>query len=199
MCASAESPLALAQVLTWATVPATTALIPPSHLGETPSPPTSLFVHCAFGRSRSASCLLAYLVLYRGLSLITALYLVTSRRPIVLPNAGFLACLVAMEEVCVRAAAVEGGGVGAEPAASAVAAGAGVDAGVGAGAVTGAGVCSVPESVLQLHPAALRKYEYERGTALRGNQLALGLVAARAFARAAAAAGTLPSAVPPID
>ena len=57
-----------------------------------------VLVHCAFGRSRSASILLAYLTAHRGLPLAAAYKLVKARRPIMLPNFGFVASLAAMEE-----------------------------------------------------------------------------------------------------
>ncbi|XP_043534839.1 dual specificity protein phosphatase 13-like isoform X1 [Chiloscyllium plagiosum] len=48
-----------------------------------------IFVHCAFGYSRSASLVLAYLMIYHHLSLLDAVKTVTSRRRI-FPNRGFL-------------------------------------------------------------------------------------------------------------
>lgn len=78
--------------------------VPPSQatLGPAPAAPVpdrrAVLVHCAVGRSRSASALLAYLVLHRGMSLVDAYLLVRARRPIVLPNVGFLAAVVVMEE-----------------------------------------------------------------------------------------------------
>jgi hypothetical protein len=58
-----------------------------------------VFVHCAFGRSRSAAVVVMYLILYRGLSLLAALVLLRARRPITLPNEAFTAALIASEEV----------------------------------------------------------------------------------------------------
>ena len=51
------------------------------------------------GRSRSAAVILLYLVLHRGMPLLSALVLLRARRPIACPNEGFMAAVVATEEV----------------------------------------------------------------------------------------------------
>uniref|UniRef100_A0A7S0NYT0 protein-tyrosine-phosphatase n=2 Tax=Calcidiscus leptoporus TaxID=127549 RepID=A0A7S0NYT0_9EUKA len=53
----------------------------------------AVFVHCSRGVSRSASLVIAYLMRRDGLSAEDARALVTSRRPVVLPNDGFWRCL----------------------------------------------------------------------------------------------------------
>lgn len=52
--------------------------------------------HCAAGVSRSASCVVAYFVLHRGMRFDAALALVQQRRRIVKPNDGFLTVLRAL-------------------------------------------------------------------------------------------------------
>ena len=52
--------------------------------------------HCAAGVSRSASCVVAYLILYRGMRFEAALALVQQRRRIAQPNEGFVAVLRAL-------------------------------------------------------------------------------------------------------
>jgi hypothetical protein len=59
--------------------------------------PRTVLVHCAMGRSRSASTLILYLMRSRGLPLAAALAVVKSRRPMAHPNAGFLAVLAEAE------------------------------------------------------------------------------------------------------
>lgn len=61
--------------------------------------PHPIFIHCAVGRSRSASVVAAFLVLFRGLRLLDAMMLLRHRRPIAMPNLGFFAALVAIEEL----------------------------------------------------------------------------------------------------
>ena len=48
-----------------------------------------LLVHCAAGRSRSATCLMAYYIKYRGLSFDSAFAFIKKKRPIICPNIGF--------------------------------------------------------------------------------------------------------------
>ena len=50
----------------------------------------SVFVHCHAGISRSCSCIIAYLILYHGLSTSEGLDIVRKGRPFVNPNPGFL-------------------------------------------------------------------------------------------------------------
>jgi hypothetical protein len=49
----------------------------------------SVLVHCQMGRSRSASCVIAYLVLYHNMRFNDAMQLVQKKRPIANPNFGF--------------------------------------------------------------------------------------------------------------
>ena len=49
----------------------------------------NVLVHCAAGVSRSATCLIAYYIKYRGMSYEEALSLLRNKRPIVYPNSGF--------------------------------------------------------------------------------------------------------------
>ncbi|XP_069467074.1 dual specificity protein phosphatase 26-like [Ambystoma mexicanum] len=53
------------------------------------SPRGKVLVHCVLGRSRSATLVLAYLMIYHRFSLIDALHKVSACRPIC-PNRGFL-------------------------------------------------------------------------------------------------------------
>ncbi|XP_069741354.1 dual specificity protein phosphatase 13A-like [Narcine bancroftii] len=55
-----------------------------------------IFVHCAFGYSRSATLVLAYLMIYHHLSLLDAVNTVAQRRRI-FPNRGFLKQLQALD------------------------------------------------------------------------------------------------------
>lgn len=57
-----------------------------------------VLVHCRAGVSRSASCVIAYLMTYHQLSLHDAFFLVRSRRNIVTPNIGFMEKLGEYEE-----------------------------------------------------------------------------------------------------
>jgi len=50
----------------------------------------TVLVHCMQGRSRSASCVIAYLMKYNKLTLDVALEYVQQRRPIAQPNDGFM-------------------------------------------------------------------------------------------------------------
>jgi protein-tyrosine phosphatase len=49
----------------------------------------NVLVHCAWGISRSASVVIAYLMAYRNLTLQQATDLVAQKRPIINPNPGF--------------------------------------------------------------------------------------------------------------
>lgn len=48
-----------------------------------------IFVHCAAGRSRSASLVVLFIMRYKRMSLKEAFKLVQRKRPIVYPNEGF--------------------------------------------------------------------------------------------------------------
>lgn len=61
------------------------------------NPPTKVLVHCVMGRSRSASIVMAYLVLYESMSLRAAFELTHKARPIVRPNSRFLQDLITWE------------------------------------------------------------------------------------------------------
>jgi hypothetical protein len=50
----------------------------------------TVLVHCAAGISRSASVVIAYLMMTRGMTLAEAYQYAKSRRPIVEPNPGFI-------------------------------------------------------------------------------------------------------------
>lgn len=56
-----------------------------------------VLVHCAAGISRSATVVLAYLLLHVSSSLLEAFNLLMSRRRIVWPNDGFMTALIALE------------------------------------------------------------------------------------------------------
>jgi len=57
----------------------------------------SVLVHCAGGVSRSATVVLAYLILARKMTLNEAYHHVQVRRPIIAPNAGFFNQLADLE------------------------------------------------------------------------------------------------------
>lgn len=61
------------------------------------NPPAKVLVHCVMGRSRSASIVMAYLVLYENMSLRAAFELTHKARPIVRPNSRFLQDLITWE------------------------------------------------------------------------------------------------------
>lgn len=50
----------------------------------------SVLVHCKFGRSRSASAVVAYLMKHHNMSCRESISLCVERRPMVRPNSGFL-------------------------------------------------------------------------------------------------------------
>lgn len=60
------------------------------------SAPDKVLVHCVMGRSRSATLVLAYLMMKNGLSVVDAIEHVRQRRCI-LPNHGFLKQLRALD------------------------------------------------------------------------------------------------------
>jgi protein-tyrosine phosphatase len=61
------------------------------------SPPAKVLVHCVMGRSRSASIVMAYLVLHENMTLKEAFELTHKARPIVRPNSRFLSDLIEWE------------------------------------------------------------------------------------------------------
>ncbi|CAL8299816.1 unnamed protein product [Merluccius merluccius] len=71
---------------------------PASHFihGAVRHPQSKVLVHCVMGRSRSASLVLAYLMMEQGLSVVDAIDHVRQRRCI-LPNHGFLKQLRALD------------------------------------------------------------------------------------------------------
>lgn len=64
----------------------------------------SALVHCSAGVSRSATLVLAYLLIVRRIPLLRALEICRNARPQVSPNAGFMSQLSSLEkDYCVRA------------------------------------------------------------------------------------------------
>lgn len=59
---------------------------------------TTVLVHCVAGVSRSASVVIAYLVKYRGFSLLDAATRVKAARPVAYPNYGFFLALLDIEK-----------------------------------------------------------------------------------------------------
>lgn len=59
----------------------------------------NVFVHCAQGKSRSPSVVIAYLIRKRGMSLKEALTHVQKCRPVVYPNSGFMEQLAKYESL----------------------------------------------------------------------------------------------------
>jgi protein-tyrosine phosphatase len=62
------------------------------------SPDNKVLVHCFAGKSRSTTMVLAYLMEAQGMTLLEAYTLVKEKRPIVLPNMGFMVQLTALEK-----------------------------------------------------------------------------------------------------
>lgn len=58
----------------------------------------NILIHCVQGLSRSASIVIAYLMIHHKMTLIEAYTLVKMRRPLVKPNPGFIVQLLALEE-----------------------------------------------------------------------------------------------------
>lgn len=174
----AGAPVTPAQAAAAAAVPPASSDLPrgTGEAASDPSPhaaplPHPVFIHCAVGRSRSASVVAAFLMQFRGLRLLDAMLLLRMRRPIVMPNLGFFAALVAIEELAnarkSRPAAASADDAAPSAAlADAAAGGAGGAAAVAAapGAVADAGGspdipralappgCSIDERLLALHP-----------------------------------------------
>jgi protein-tyrosine phosphatase len=63
-------------------------------------------VHCAWGVSRSAAVVLAFLMAYHELTLDQALALLKEKRPVIQPNAGFVAALKEYETELAQARVV---------------------------------------------------------------------------------------------
>ncbi|XP_067101507.1 dual specificity protein phosphatase 13B-like [Osmerus mordax] len=61
------------------------------------TPTGKVFVHCAMGLSRSATLVLAYLLIHEGMTLVEAIKVVSTSRNIC-PNAGFLEQLRALDK-----------------------------------------------------------------------------------------------------
>ena len=57
-----------------------------------------ILVHCQMGISRSTSCVIAYMIKYMGYTAMNALEFIKKKRPIVMPNFGFLNQLMAYEK-----------------------------------------------------------------------------------------------------
>jgi protein tyrosine phosphatase len=64
-----------------------------------------VIVHCVMGVSRSCSLVLAYLMKYKGMSLKQAFDLVSSKRSVVRPNAGFWRQLIEYEKKLLNSSA----------------------------------------------------------------------------------------------
>ena len=50
----------------------------------------NILIHCQLGISRSATCLIAYMIKYLGYTTLTALQFIKKKRPQVMPNIGFI-------------------------------------------------------------------------------------------------------------
>jgi len=57
-----------------------------------------ILVHCQLGISRSTSCVIAYMIKYKGYNLSSALEFIRKKRPQVMPNYGFLEQLTIYEK-----------------------------------------------------------------------------------------------------
>ena len=57
-----------------------------------------ILVHCQMGISRSTSCVIAYMIKYMGYSSMNALSFIKKKRPMVMPNFGFLQQLLIYEK-----------------------------------------------------------------------------------------------------
>ena len=58
-----------------------------------------ILVHCQLGISRSTSCVIAYMIRYLGYTTLGALEFIRKRRPLVMPNSGFLQQLSSYERI----------------------------------------------------------------------------------------------------
>ncbi|CAK63820.1 unnamed protein product (macronuclear) [Paramecium tetraurelia] len=59
---------------------------------------TNVLIHCAAGISRSATFVIAYLIMKKGMSYKQAFNHVKSRRPMIRPNPGFITVLESLEQ-----------------------------------------------------------------------------------------------------
>jgi atypical dual specificity phosphatase len=66
-----------------------------------PPPAGKILVHCAMGRSRSATLVLAYLMIHKNMTLVDAIQQVAKNR-CVLPNRGFLKQLRELDKQLVK-------------------------------------------------------------------------------------------------
>ena len=66
--------------------------------GASGAPPPSILVHCQQGRSRSVSCVAAYLIFRNGWTAEESLQFIQARRAIADPNMGFLSSLQKLEK-----------------------------------------------------------------------------------------------------
>jgi protein-tyrosine phosphatase len=69
-----------------------------SFINEGVAAKQNVVVHCEYGMSRSATIVIAYLMETKGVKLDTARAFVQSKRPCILPNAGFILQLQMFEE-----------------------------------------------------------------------------------------------------
>ena len=58
-----------------------------------------ILVHCQLGISRSTSCVIAYMIRYLGYTTLGALEFIRKRRPLVMPNSGFIQQLTSYERI----------------------------------------------------------------------------------------------------
>ena len=59
----------------------------------------TLLVHCQLGISRSTSCVIAYMIRFMGYTTLSALDYIKKKRPLVMPNYGFLQQLSSYENI----------------------------------------------------------------------------------------------------
>ena len=58
---------------------------------------SNILIHCREGKSRSATCVIAYLIKYKNISLYDAFNLTKNKRNIIQPNIQFFNCLIKWE------------------------------------------------------------------------------------------------------
>ncbi|ADO00516.1 hypothetical protein WIV_gp172 [Wiseana iridescent virus] len=61
-----------------------------------------IIVHCAMGISRSATCVIAYLIKFCGMDTLEAVKFLQQKRGIVQPNFGFISQLQTFEKKCAK-------------------------------------------------------------------------------------------------